>query len=417
MKYYLVIVLLLLFLSGFSQPLQIQWQHCYGGTQDETGYTVLKINRGYLLFGSTDSNDGDVPSTHGGGDYWVISIDSIGNIIWTKTYGGSEDEIGTDMKPTPDGGFILFGTTFTQNNSGQVSGNHGGGDFWVVKIDSLGTLQWQKCYGGSCIDWAREIDGTKDGGYFCIGYTCSDDGDVTGYHGGYDIWVVRLNQTGDILWEKTFGGTGIDNGASIHQTEDNGAILGGNIGTDNGNINCSFHGGDFDAWVAKIDSSGKIDWQKCYGGSEIESVMKIIPTTSGGYIFSGETNSNDGDVSGNHGLQDFWVVKLDQWGNIQWQKCFGGSETDESLIIKESSDGNYFIGGVTYSNNGDVHGNHSGDSSYDDMWVIKISPQGNLIWQQCLGGEAYDGVSSILEIPDGGLSYLDGPNQVLTPVM
>jgi hypothetical protein len=398
---------ILLVLTGNSQPLQIDWQHCYGGTQYDEGYTTAKTSKGLFLFGGTDSSDGDIPLNHGGGDYWFISVDTNGNIIWTKTYGGSGDDICADMKPTPDGGFILFGTSYTDNNYGQVTGNHGGGDYWLVKIDSIGSLQWQKCLGGSDFEYASKVDVTQDSGFICIGYTDSYDGDVTGVHGHYDAWVVKVNRFGSIQWQQTFGGTDFDYGMCVHATDDNGAIVGGYSGAPDGNISCFYHGGSDDAWIAKLDSSGNIEWQKCYGGSDADGVRCITPTSDGGYICAGGTTSNDGDVSGNHGGIDIWVFRIDHWGNLQWQRCYGGSQDDGSTSIKESFDENLFICGYTYSFDGDVHRNRPLVFYDSDMWVIKCSPSGDLIWQRCLGGEGDEGVLDMTE-PDNGRLMLIG---------
>ena len=410
MKFSITIILISLFISSLhSQPLQVNWQHCYGGSNYENGYTIVKSTNSFVLFCGTDSHDGDVTGYHGGyGDYWLIKSDTSGNILWTKTYGGVDEEDASDMKQTPDGGFILFGSTSTISVSGEVVGNHGGYDFWLVKIDSLGTIEWSKCLGGSCDDEAYKIDLTQDGGFICIGYSCSNDGDVTVNHGMYDIWIVKLDQTGTILWQNSFGGTSIDWGMCVHSTSDGGAIVGGAISSVDGNIQCNYHGGNGDIWVAKLDSFGDIEWQKCFGGTGYESVVSIIPTDDGGYIYTGVTNSNDGDVSGNHGDDDVWVVKLDNFGNLVWQKCYGGTAMETGLVIKKSNDGNYFIGGYTFSNDGDVSGNHSLIPYFSDIWLIKISPVGDLIWQQCLGGIGSEGLEDLLELPGGRMMLLGG---------
>ena len=383
----------------------MNWQHCYGGSNYEIGYKVVKVTNGFFLFSGTDSNDGDVSGNHGGGDYWCIKIDSIGNLLWSKTYGGVGDEISSDMKPTNDGGFILFGSTYTVSSTGEVIGNHGGSDFWLVKVDSIGNIEWSKCLGGSCNDVAYKVDLTKDNGFICVGYSCSNDGDVTMNYGGYDIWVVKLDHSGNILWQKSFGGTFSDWGLCVQSMSDGGAIVGGLTGSSDGNIQCN-NRGFADCWLAKLDSNGNVEWQKCYGGSGYESVVSIISTEDSGYIFTGGTNSIDGDVTGNHGDYDVWVVKLDHWGNLVWQKCYGGSGEEKGQVIKKSSDGNYFVGGYTFSNNGEVTGNHSLFPDYSDIWLIKISPVGELIWQQCLGGDSSEGLEDIFEMPGGKLMLL-----------
>ena len=391
----------------YSQPLRINWQQCYGGSNYECGYKIVQKSNGFFLFCGTNSNDGNVFGNHGASDYWLINTDSSGNILSGRTYGGIGDEESYDMKPTFDGGFILFGTTFTMATSGEVVGNHGGSDFWLVKIDSLENIEWSKCLCGSCGEQAYKLDIKQDGGYICIGYSCSQDGNVTANHGNYDIWAVSLDPFGNILWEKSFGGTFTDWGLCVQSTSDGGAIIGGLIGSSNGNILCNYRNFD-DCWVAKLDSAGDIEWQNCFGGTGNESVVSIIPTDDGGYLFTGSTNSNDGDVSGNHGDYDIWVVRLDHWGNLVWQKCYGGSHEESAQIIIKCSDGNYFIGGYTFSNDGQVSGNHSLAPNYCDIWLIKISSAGNLIWQQCFGGEASEGIEDLLEMPGGRLMLLGG---------
>lgn len=402
---FLLLVIVNFYSSGYSQPLVINWQHCYGGSSNEYGTSIAKSTNGYVLFCGTDSQDGDVPGNHGGGDYWVIKTDFSGNILWSKTYGGSLDEIDSQMKQTYDGGYILLG--YTDSNDGDVTGNHGQYDYWVVKIDSLGNIEWSKCLGGSYVDFGYGIDIAKDSGYICNGYTGSNDGDVSGNHGQYDYWVVKLDRTGNIKWQKTLGGSDNDLGLCISSTVDGGAIVGGFTYSNDGDVQCLRHGSS-DSWVVKLDSTGQIEWENCYGGSQDENVVSIIPTNDNGYIFTGITYSNDGDVSGNHGNGDFWVVKLDHFGNLIWQKCFGGSALDGPNFIKQSMDGNYFIGGDALSNDGDVHGNHSFNTSYDDMWLIKIDTQGNLLWQQCFGGHMNENLQDMVELTGGNLLLLGG---------
>jgi hypothetical protein len=266
-------------------------------------------------------------------------------------------------------------------------------------------MEWGKCLGGSCIEVAYQLELTPDGGYICIGYSCSKDGNVTENYGNYDVWVLKLNQMGDIEWQHSFGGTYTDWGLCIHTTTDGGSIIGGLVNSTDGNIHGNYHEKD-DAWIAKLDSSGNIMWQKIFGGTESESVISIMPTNDAGYIFSGHTSSNDGDVSGNHGNDDVWVVKLDHEGNLIWQKCYGGSLGESGLVIRESSDGNYFVGGYTHSSDGQVIGNHSSIPYNADMWILKISPSGNLIWQQCVGGVGDEGVNDLMTYSEGKLEII-----------
>lgn len=402
----IVISLLLMILNTIgihSQPLSIEWQQCYGGNKYDIGYSIAKTNIGYLVLCGTSSNDGNVIGNHGKSDYWVLNIDSLGNILWSKTYGGSEDDIASQMLPLSHKEYILFGST--SSTDGDVTGLHGGYDFWIVSIDSIGNKMWQKPYGGSCTDLADKICMSSDSDYFCIGYSCSTDGDVTENKGIYDLWILKLRRDGSIKWERSLGSSNIDWGQCATATSNGGVIIGGLTTFVDGDVQCSLHG-SCDSWVLKLDSTGQILWQHCYGGSNDENVNGIVVTNDGGYIFVGQTDSNDGDVSGNHGAEDVWVVKIDSLGNLIWQHCFGGSQMESVSFIKQSIDGNYYIGGSTFSNDGDVTGNHSLYPYFQDMWLLKITPQGDLLWQICFGGEGDEFLNDLLELPSGRIMLL-----------
>jgi hypothetical protein len=197
---------------------------------------------------------------------------------------------------------------YTNSNDGDVTGNHGSNDFWVVKLNSTGVLQWQKTLGGSGSDKATSVQQTADGGYIVAGYTNSTNGDVTGNHGSNDFWVVKLNSTGLLQWQKTYGGNSSDVAYSIQQTTDFGYIVAGCTNSNNGDVT-GYHG-TMDYWVTKLDSAGILQWQKTLGGYDYEAANSIQQTADGGYIVAGWTYSTNGDVTGYHGNVDFWVVKL-----------------------------------------------------------------------------------------------------------
>jgi len=336
----------------------LQWQKCLGGSRDDSAHSIQQTSDGgYIVAGFTDSNDGDVSGNHGGWDVWVVKLNSTGSLQWQKCLGGSDWDYAHSIQQTSDGGYIVAGWTWS--NDGDVSGNHGGLDVWVVKLSSTGTLQWQKCLGGSGWDGASHAQQTSDGGYIV---SMSNDGDVS----GYDFWVVKLSSTGSLQWQKCLGGSGWDYARSIQQTSDGGYIVAGHTESNDGDVSGN-HGG-LDVWVVKLSSTGSLQWQKCFGGSGWDGAHSIQQTSDGGYIVAGHTESNDGDVSGNHGGWDVWVVKLNSTGSLQWQKCLGGSDFDYAYSIQQTSDGGYIVAGGTYSNDGDVSGNH-GDM---DFWVVKL---------------------------------------------
>ncbi len=328
----------------------IQWQKSLGGSENDRAKSIQQTtDGGYIVAGNTLSNDGNVSGNHGRNDFWIVKLDELGTIQWQKTLGGSEGARAESIQQTTDGGYIVGGTSWS--NDGDVSGNHGEDDFWIIKLDASGSIQWQKSLGGSESEQPQSIQQTTDGGYIIAGYTWSNDGDVSGNHGGGDFWIVKLDGSGTIQWQKSLGGSGFDTAQSIQQTTDGGYIANG-YGSIAGNH------GTVDFWIVKLDAPGNIQWQKSLGGSTDDLGESIQRTTDGGYIVAGSSRSDDGDVSGNHGDSDFWIVKLDGSGTIQWQKSLGGSEDDRAESnIQQTTDGGYIIAGRSESNDGDILGN------------------------------------------------------------
>ncbi len=279
------------------------------------------------------SDNIEISDNHGGFDFWIVKLDRSGIIQWHKSLGGHRAEEARSVQQTADGGYIVAGST--RSNDGDVSGNHGfewPTDSWIVKLDASGTIQWQKCLGGSKTERANSIQQTADGGYIVAGYTDSNDGDVSGNHGDDDSWIVKLDESGSIQWQKSLGGSEWEKPYSIQQTTDGGYIVAASTRSNDGDVS-GYHG-EGDNWIVKLDGLGTIQWQKSLGGSEWENPYSIQQTTDGGYIVAGSTMSNDGDVSGYHGQVDSWIVKLDESGGIQWQKSLGGSGFDHAYSIQ-----------------------------------------------------------------------------------
>ena len=345
------------------------------------------------------------------------------NIVWQKTYGGSQlddnDYLNNTIAVTLDGGYIFTGETFS--NDMDVSGNHGMSDAWVCKIDGAGTIQWQKCIGGSSWDQGQNIIATSDGGYLVGIYTESSDGDIIGYHGKGDVILVKLNASGNIQWKKILGSSKYDDCADIMQNSDGTFIFAGVTEGNDGDV--SGNHGKTDSWVVKLDANGNILWQKCYGGKNADGDYhgtEIIPGIGGGYLLATLTNSTDGSITGLHGkpgkkwyssttdLGDAWLLKLDDNSNIEWQKSFGGPLWDmfENIIV--TNDGNYLSSGLTQGAGGDIPGNN-GANGISDWWLAKISPTGNLIWSRNYGGTGAEALHGrVFELPNGDLILPSG---------
>ena len=401
MKKILLTVSLFLFIICITAQPTIEWQKNFGGSGTEYANSIRQTaDGGYIVAGYSESTNGDVTGNHGGNDYWVVKLTSLGGMEWQICLGGTGIESANSIQQTADGGYIVAGRA--TSNDGDVTGNHGGTDYWVVKLDSTGTIDWQKCLGGTGNETANSIQQTADGGYIVAGQASSNDGDVTGNHGGADYWVVKLDSTGTIDWQKCLGGSGWEIAYSIQKTADGGYIVAGQASSINGDVTGNH--GIFDYWVVKLDSTGAIDWQKSLGGTSADHALSIQQTTDGGYIVAGYTNTIDGDVIGNHGGWDSWVVKLNSSGVITWQKCLGGTGSDAATSIQQTVDGGYVVTGHSNSTDGDVTGYHGGW----DYWVVKLTNLGAIDWQISLGGTSGDEATSIQQTTDGGYVVTGG---------
>jgi len=398
-------------LVKLDQNMNIQWQKCFGGNKDEYSNKIIIDSDGnYIIMGQTISNNGDVSGFHNGGnpsnnynDIWITKISSTGALLWQKCLGGSYYDNYVDMYLLNDGNIMLFSTS--NSSDGDVTDNHGGNDYWVVKLTPNGIIDWKKSYGGSSDDSLRTVILLDNGNFLLAGDTMSSNGDVNNNHGSNDIWIIKIDTNGNLISQKTYGGSQSEGLNTIIKTTDSGYIISGYSSSTDGDVNGN--NGNLDYWIVKIDNSGNIEWQNNYGGSQNDWMPKIQQTNDGGYIVYGYTSSTDGDVSGFHGSNDTWVLKLDAIGNIEWQKCLGGSSYDVLYMLKKINNNFLFIG-ITRSNDGDVSGFHfggqynNGGDYYDDVWVVKLSATGNILWQKCLGGGGIDSANNLYT------DYLDG---------
>ncbi len=378
-----------------------------GGINTENPYSMEQTSDGgFIIAGTSNSSaNGDVTGTnHGGFDYWVVKLDGAGNILWNRLYGGNADEIAESIHQTTDGGFIIAGYS-ASSASGDVTGiNNGLNDYWVIKLDAAGNIVWNKLYGGSLNDYAYSIVSTTEGGYAVTGYAISSaTGNVTGInHGGSDIWVLKLDATGNIVWNKLLGGGGDDDSYSISQTTDGGYFISGNSNSSLSGDVTGINHGNVDCWILKLDGSGIITWNKLLGGAFSEGLYSAVQTSDGGYVLAGYSGSSaSGDVTQTtHGLNDYWIVKIDNSGNLLWNKLIGGLNEEFGRCIRQTSDGGYIIiGNSTSGNSGDITDASHGGS---DFLAIKLTPSGNISWIRLFGGIGTESSYSIIQLADGG---------------
>ena len=412
------LIILLLICTTTAHAQEIEWQNTIGGSGVEfLNYTQQTSDGGYILGGRSNSGvSGDkTEPSKGDYDYWVVKLDATGNIQWQNTIGGDDADWLQSVQQTTDNGYILGGWSKSNISADKTENSQGASDFWVVKLDSIGNIQWQNTIGGDSTDNLYSLQQTTDGGYILGGFSISSiSGDKTEYSiGGSDYWVVKLDASGNIQWQNTIGGYENDNLYSLQQTTDGGYILGGrSMSNATGDKTENSQGLD-DYWVVKIDATGNIQWQNTIGGNSWDELESIEQTSDGGYILGGSSDSdNSGDKTENsQGDFDYWVVKLDATGNLQWQNTIGGDNWDKLKSIQQTTDGSYIFGGYSSSNiSGDKTENSQGNYDY---WVINIDSIGNILWQNTIGGLYAEALSSIKQTIDGG--YIIG-GQSVSPI-
>ncbi len=405
MKYSFIFSLFFIYFNVslyYSQSPSIQWQNFFDGlgtpSFNELNPDIQQTSDGgYILAG--DGNGTAFASTTS--NFAVIKLTALGNVQWQKELGGSNTDRAHSVRQTTDGGYIVAGETASYD--GDVTGNHGYADYWIVKLNASGTIQWQKTFGGSSNDIARSIRQTNDGGYIVAGETQSTNGDVTGNHGSYDYWIIKLTSTGDLQWQKTFGGTSDDKAQDVEQTTDNGYIIAGSATSNDGNITGN-HGGN-DYWIIKLTSTGDLQWQKSYGGSAGERAYGIRKAADGGYFIAGWTTSTNGDITLNNGSSDYWILKITSTGDIQWQKTFGTNFKEEAYGIDDTTDGGCIVTGIKYSI---AQEGPSAGTAYPDYWVIKLDASGNMEWQNTYGLAYSDISTAIQQTSDNGYIVAGG---------
>lgn len=369
-----------------QQLYSMLWQKAFNATSSSSTEEVMEDTDGGYVF----SGSAQVPGASLG-KCWVFKTDANGNKLWE--YISNTMGYLFSIAKTPDGGYVTTG----HRNNISAGGSYTGSDLVVIKLNAGGTVVWEKIFGGGGDDFGSRILTTADGGYLIAGLTTSSDGDVTNNHGSYDTWLIKVDANGNKVWEKTYGGSGWDGDGALATTADGGFLLTAYSSSTDGDISGGNGGGD--VVIYKLDASGNKIWTKIYGGSKWDSPASIVATKDGGSIIVGSTDSNDGDISGQHGNdEDMWVLKLDNNGQKTWQATLGSTSWENGYSIAQLADGGYMAFGFSIGDDGDVSGNH-GDK---DFWVVKLNSAGKKLWQRSFGGPGEELPGAITASSDGG---------------
>ncbi|SHH07268.1 hypothetical protein [Flagellimonas flava] len=328
----------------------------------------------------------------------------LGELDWVKNFGGSGEDTAQSVIQTTDGGYAVLG--FSNSMDGDLSGKTTDvNDYWLVKLDADGNLQWDRAYGGTKDDRGQSVIQTLDGGYAIVGYAMSDDGDGSNNEGFHDNWILRLDASGNILWEKSFGFSGHDHSYDVVETTDGGFFFAGFLdvtssggaGNEGKGSYLTRHGvGEF--WGTKLDANGNLEWRRYFGGTNNDRSYGVLQADDGGFVLAGASESDDFDITDPKGSYDFWVVKVSDQGEMLWQKSFGGTGIDKAYAIAKTLDGGYVVTGNTFSTDEDVSEN-KGES---DVWLVKVGSNGDLLWEKSYGGTAFDAAQAVRSTSDGG---------------
>ena len=379
----------------------------YGGSQEEEARAIASSKDGsYVIAGRTFSNDGDIIGNHGAIDGFLIKLDKQGNKLWQKSYGGSKRDEIFSITTTREGGYIFTGAT--QSCDGDLAGQSITLEsLWIVKVDCKGNIEWTKVLKNKSeiggFRRANSIIQTHSGDYIIAGREFNADTTVNG-------WVCKLNNSGSILWEKTTGGIEDDRFQQVVEDQAGNLWLVGTFGKPYSGPGDPITRGD--VWLVKVDQDGNIAWQKQYGGDLLDEGYSLAIDRNRGIILAGTTFGGGADVVGFHGgREDAWVIKVDMDGKKIWQKCAGGTRTDLFFSVIALQNGGYLLAGVTNSQDGDVK---SGTNlQNDDGWVVKLSDSGGIQWEKTYGGSSADGFYCMTQgsgknYAVGGIKHISG---------
>lgn len=353
------------------------WSRLWGGTNVDAGWAVTKTpDGGYMIAGSTYSVDGDIAVQYGKGDISITKINGQGVKLWQRSFGTGEEETATAIVAAPGGGYVVLCNQSTGNSNGQL---------YIFKINEAGEKLWEQTWLGPGYTVSNAL--LAHGNEYVIAADCSNIEDV-------QPWLIKLDLLGNITTQKAFGHPmRAEFPNSIVPAADGGYLVAG----------FTIDGAGEDAWTAKLNTFGDLEWERFTSGSDIDEWMDIIPATdgTGDYLLVGQSNSNDGDLSGNHGDYDVMIARMGAAGNVKWRRLLGGSADELGLSIIKAIDGNYVIAGTTRSGDGNL-GSASPGAENRGAWIFKIDNNGTLLSQKVLGGSLEDYPSAIINATDCG---------------
>ena len=350
-------VLFLFSANLFAQGPDTLWTKLYGGADDEAGFSIQNtFDGGFIIIGGIRTNG------MGDWDFYLLRTDENGDSLWAKSYGGNNWDMGYSVAETPDSGYLLLGET--------ESFGAGEGDVYVIRADKNGDTLWTKTFGGAYYDKGHSIRQTIDNNYIIVGSSVSFG------PGGWDIYLLKLNNNGDTLWTRTFGGSSSDFGWDVQETSDSGYVIVGSTG--------SFSVGEIDVYIIKTNVDGNIEWARAYGGLLTDEGWSVQQTLDGGYIVVGKTNSFT--------ISDFdaYLLRLNNQGDTLWTRTYCGQADDGAKSVQKTLDGRFIIAGTTES-----------ILPHRNFLLLKVDTNGDSLWASAFGGDDHEFSYEVLQLSDG----------------
>jgi hypothetical protein len=397
-------------LSQTIAPSRIQWRTSLGSPYMDRATSICESRNGGYLFAprhwySSSNSFGNV-------DAWLFRLDQKGSLIWSNSFGGTSNDWFQDMVETSDGGWLAAGATYSPSSGNKASPGYGGMDYWVVRLDANGNKLWDQTFGGSQDDQLCGISESSNGGFILAGHSFSNtNGNKTAsqiypYGNGYsDIWIIEIDATGEILWQKAYGGYGHDRAYSFQRLASGGFVLAGSLmaGSIPDATRTSY--GDFDAWILRLDAEGNKLWEQTFGGAAHDEVVHVSQTFDGGFIAGCVTRSGitGNKTTPNFGDVDYWIIRLDAAGNKVWEQTFGTTGYDLLCNVYETPEGNFIAAGYSADGTG---GNKTAPQRQPvDAWLIRLDAHGNRLWDETYGGSYMTTARSMCLTRDGGLVF------------
>jgi gliding motility-associated-like protein len=391
--------------AQFTPPAK-QWERAFGTSGYNYLYQSQQTADGGYILGGTVPQAVLSSVNQFAPDYWVVKLNAVGTKEWERTFAGRGIDEVHDVRQTTDGGYIVGGSSGSPVSADKSQGSRGSIDYWVIKLDANGNKQWDKTFGGDDVDVLQCVRQTADGGYLLAGSSqSSQSGDKSqGTQGNFDYWVVKLDANGAKQWDHTFGGSDRDDLFGLQQTADQGYIIGGySLSGASGSKSQASRGG-YDYWVVKLDANGQKQWDKTYGGTDNDYLYALVQTTDGGYMLGGVANSGQSGDKSQPRPGGYWVLKLAANGAKQWDRTYSGNGGDILQSLQQTADGGYLFGGASLS--GAAGDKTEPGRGGNDYWIIKTDLGGTKEWDRTAGGSDIDNLTSVQQTTDGG--YLLG---------